>query len=321
MRVSGELARTLGDAASTVSGVEWASAAGPNDWFLTAEIFTPDERPGWSELMAQRPCRLAAIFHDAIPLKWPQITWPHSVARHPGYMKMLAGFDRVWAVSHASRQELLDYWSWLGLTAYPAVKVLNLGADFGGAERRPAQRVESVPSLLCVGILEPRKNQPFLLRVCERLWQQGMTFDLHLVGRINPYFGKPIRDQIRDLKRRRGGLHFHEGVSDAVLAELYTQARAVVFPTIAEGCGLPVLESLWRGVPCVCSDLPVLRESAADGGVVLATLNDENVWTEALRRILSDNHHHAELAETATTRPIATWRETAENLQAEFLSA
>ncbi len=315
MRVSGELARTLGATATIVTGTDWTSSAQPDDWFLTAEIFSPDERPGWDALMVRRPCRLAAIFHDAIPLKLPRITWPQSVARHPGYMKMLAGFDHVWAVSHASRQELLDYWNWLGLTTHAEVEVLGLGADFGGRERRTGGPIQSVPSLLCVGILEPRKNQQFLLRVCERLWTEGFEFELNLVGRVNPHFGKPIRNQIKQLQKRQGGLHFHEGATDVVLEQLYAQARAVVYPTIAEGCGLPVLESLWRGVPCVCSDLPVLHESAIGGGVEMVALNDENAWVDALRRILTDDHHHASLVTAAMNKPLSTWRDTAAALR------
>src|ERR1019366_7898 len=109
------LADGLGSAATEVRWPAWDRSAGADDWFLTGELFSEEERPGFTEFLAVHPCRLAAIFHDAIPLRHPHITWPQSVARHPGYMKSLARFDRVWAVSEASRAELLGFWRWQGV--------------------------------------------------------------------------------------------------------------------------------------------------------------------------------------------------------------
>jgi glycosyltransferase involved in cell wall biosynthesis len=317
MRVSARLADHLRHVATEVRWSQWdRAAAQAGDWFLTGELFSEEERPGLSAFLAQPPCRTAAIFHDAIPLKHPHITWPQSVARHPGYIKLLARFHRVWAVSEASREELMGFWRWQGLERTPPVDVLALGADFNAEPRvtkRPAP--PSPPSLLCVGIVEPRKNQAFLLDVCEELWREGLTFDLHVVGRVNPHFGKPIVARLKRLRSQFRGLHFHEAASDAEVARLYATARATVFPTIAEGCGLPLLESLWMGVPCVCSDLPVLRENTAGGGCVPVALNERAAWKAALRRILTEDAMHAILTSEATTRALPTWADTAETLR------
>jgi glycosyltransferase involved in cell wall biosynthesis len=285
------------------------------DWILTGELFSAEERWPFSEFLEQRPCRLAAIFHDAIPLKHPHITWPQSVARHAGYMKLLARFDRVWAVSAASRDELLGFWRWQGVEKMPPVDVLALGADFNGAARLTARPSALDPRLLCLGIIEPRKNQAFLLDVCEDLWRDGHRFDLHVVGRVNPHFGPPIVARIKSLRKKFPGLHYHEAASDAKVAELYATVRATAFPTIAEGCGLPLLESLWMGVPCVCSDLPVLRENADGGGCLPVALNDRAAWRDALKRVLTDDALHARLVREATMRPLPTWAEAAKTLR------
>jgi glycosyltransferase involved in cell wall biosynthesis len=321
-RVSSRLRDRLGPAATAVT---WNAAArhlsaparGPSrrdDWFLTAELFSEAERPGFSAFLRSHPCGLAAIFHDAIPLKHPHFTWPQSVARHPGYLKMLADFDRVWAVSRASRDELLGFWRWQGIAAPPPVEVLVLGADFNDAPRRSlaAPAAAAIPSLLCLGILEPRKNQAFLLEICAELWREGLAFELHVVGRVNPNFGRPIVARLRELQRtHRRVLHFHEAADDATVARLFAGARATVFPTLAEGCGLPLLESLWRGVPCVCSDLPVLRENSDGGGCVAVAPGDRAAWKNALRRILTDDAWYRTLCKAAATRPLPTWAEAA----------
>jgi len=317
LRVSDRLCAALGSAATAVVWDEgWRDLARKQpikfyaaDWLLTAEVFAPDERPGFDEFLQSRAVQTAAIFHDAIPLKLPQITWPQSVARHPSYMKVLASFDRVWAVSAASRDELTGFWKWQGLEKTARTEVLTLGADFNGADRVTRRSPASVLSLLCVGILEPRKNQLLLLDAATELWGEGLRFELHLVGRVNPHFGAPIVRRIQSLRRKFSSLRYHQAANDAKVGQLYAAARASVFPTRAEGCGLPLLESLWQGVPCVCSDLPSLRENSAGGGCLTVATHDVAAWTFALRRILLDDSLHARLVRDAVSRPLPTWAE------------
>ena len=325
MRLNVRLGQELGRQAAPVRwdgrrrawirfGATEAVRFSPADWLFTAELFCEEERPGFWRFLGERPCRLAAMFADAIPLRHPQITWPRSVARHPEYLKMLAAFDRVWAISEASREDLVEFWRWQGAEVRAAVAVILLGADF---DRRPRITTVSEPpaaGLLCVGILEPRKNQMFLLDVCEALWAGGTRFELHVVGRVNPVFGRPVAARIAVLRKTYSQLHYHEAAPDALLGRLYAETRAAAFPTIAEGCGLPVLESLWKGRPCVCSDLPVLREISAAGGCVAAAPNDPAEWAAALRTVLTADAAWRRLSGEATTRPLPVWADTARAL-------
>lgn len=286
----------------------------PSDWLLTVELFNGAERPGFREFVAAPPCRLAAVFHDAIPLRWPHITWPQSVQRHPDYMKLLAGFDRIFAISEASRRDLVEFWRWQGVAAKARVGTLELGADFDGSPRA-APAAPARASLLCVGILEPRKNQAFLLEVCESLWREGLDFDAHVVGRVNPHFGAPIERRFNQARKRESRLRYHAQASDALLAKLYAEVSVVVFPTIAEGCGLPLLESLWHGVPCVCSDLPVLRENADAGGCLTAGVSDAAAWRRQLRAVLTDAALQARLRGEAAKRALPRWEDAAQTLR------
>jgi len=325
MRLIGRLRAELGAAVqpATWDGRrgEWRDATrrpvafAAADWLLTGELFSEPERPGLWDFLRARPCRLAAVFYDAIPLTHPRITWPQSVARHPEYLKMLAAFDRVWAISAASREELAGFWRWQQADIRGRVDVLTLGADLDRTPRAaaglppPASR-----RLLCVGIVEPRKNQLFLLDVCEQLWREGVDFELHFVGRVNPHFGKEAGRRLRAAREQEPRVHHHGSASDALLNRLYTAATATAFPTLAEGHGLPVLESLWHGRPCVCSDLPVLREIATAGGCRLAAPGDAAAWAGALRTVLTDDGAWRRLADEAASRPLPTWADTARTL-------
>jgi glycosyltransferase involved in cell wall biosynthesis len=79
---------------------------------------------------------------------------------------------------------------------------------------------------------------------------------------------------------------------------------------------LPLLESLWQGVPCVCSDLPVLRENADGGGCLAVATDDRAAWLDALRRVLTDDSLVAQLRNGATTRALPTWAVAAAKLRA-----
>ncbi len=328
MRLSSRIREELG---SVVTEVAWNGSArtfvtGPDrervpfnagDWLLSVEQFSEAERPGFRAFLANPPCRLAAMFHDAIPVRWPHISWPQSVQRHPEYMKMLASFERTWAISAATRRDFVEFWRWQGVTPKSTPAVIELGADFDGGNRVRRDPVfpRGRPALLCVGIVEPRKNQTFLLDVAEELWRSKFDFELHVVGRVNPHFGKPTVARMQALARREPRFHFHAAAGDRELGRLYATARAVAFPTVAEGCGLPLLEALWRGVPCVCSDLPVLRENADGGGCLVAGVNDAADWAAKLRLVLADREVSARLQREAMARPLPRWTNTAQTLR------
>jgi glycosyltransferase involved in cell wall biosynthesis len=331
MRVSGRLRDELGEEVVSVVWRErmWRRASDGTiislksaDWVFSAELFSEEERPGFWEFIQGRSCRLAAVFHDAIPLKLPHITWPRSVARHAEYMKMLAAFDRVFAVSQVSGVDLTEFWRWQGTVVHATVETILWGADFQRGSQRRASPVPAgqVPALLCVGIIEPRKNQAFLLEVCAALWASGLIFELHIVGRVNPHFGKPVQRQMRELAKKWPGLRIHDAIPDDQLFNLYGRASATVFPTIAEGCGLPLLESLWLGVPCVCSDLPVLMENAGGGGCVPVAMNDRAAWQTVLARVVTDAAWVDELRGQAAARVVPGWVQTADFLRRSLAS-
>lgn len=326
-RTSSRLLEELGDRVQTVAwgrdGFSLADASArpvsfrADDWLLTVELFSDAERPGWRDFVAARPCRLAGMFYDAIPLRFPHITWPQSVQRHPEYMKLLAGFDRVFAISREVARDLAGFWRWQGVEVRAEIIPVTLGADLDRRERvvtlspgGPRFR----PGLLCVGIVEPRKNQLFLLGVCQSLWGEGLDFDLYVAGRVNPHFGTAMAAQLRQAGRREPRLRFRASPPDGELQRLYAAATAVVFPTLAEGNGLPILEAAWHGVPCVCSDLPVLRENTAGGGSLLARVNDAAHWREQLTAVLTDAGTRDRLRREATSRELPRWADTAQRI-------
>jgi glycosyltransferase involved in cell wall biosynthesis len=288
---------------------------GDADWLLTPELFCEEERPGLGAWLSSHGSRAAAIFHDAIPLRLPEITWPQSVARHPDYMRLLAGFGRVFAVSESSARELRDYWSWTGRLAVPPVQPIVLGADGHGSPRtveapdRAASR-----EVVMIGIVEPRKNQDALLDAVESLAGQGIEVAVTFVGRVNPHFGRGTAQRIRRLARAGRRVELREALDDRGVADLIARARFSVLPSRAEGCGLPVLESLWAGLPVLATALPSIVESARGGGCLLVPPDDPVALAAALRRLLAEDALVRGLTGEAVRRDLPRWSDTARSL-------
>jgi glycosyltransferase involved in cell wall biosynthesis len=329
-RVSMRLAQALGDRAIPCrwEGNTWRDSRGrrispsSEDWVITPEVFAPDERKGWQAWLQGRSCKVGAIFHDAIPLTHPQITWPQSVARHPLYMASLASYDKVWAVSDHSREQLIGFWRWQGATKVPPVVRLQLGADFVYGLPRRAPAVSALPLLLSVGIVEPRKNQELLLEVAEQLHAEGVAFELHLVGRENPHFGGRIVERIKRCRRQGVPVEWHARLSDPKMLSLYARARLLLCPSKAEGCGLPLLEGLWMGVPVLASGIASLTENAVGGGVRQVECLEEEAWREWVKRILSDKEKlWQRMAGEIAGRTLPQWNEAAEALLRDTVSS
>lgn len=288
------------------------------DWLFSPELFSDAERPEMLKWIDGAACRSAVLFYDAIPLKHPEICWPQSVARHPSYMKSLAAFDRVFAISRSSAAELKDYWHWSNIAHDDPIPI-QLGADGHGNPRstgdvgRAAKR-----AIVMVSIVEPRKNQEAVLDACETLWREGKNFTVQIFGRVNPHHGKETAKRMRTLSRRGLPITFKSDAGDEEITAALAGARALVMPSIAEGCGLPILESLWSGVPVLCSDLPPFLENVDGGGCHVVATGDVDALTAGLRTILDEDETVARLAVEAGSRKLPTWDETAAEVLAKL---
>jgi len=287
----------------------------PDDVLISAELFSEYERPGVEGFIRSKICRTFAIFHDAIPLRYPEFTWPHSVQRHPSYMKMLSLFDGVFGVSQRSSILLEGYWEWLGYEYSPSVKSIQLGADgIYDQPMRAAREPEGPFRVLMLGIIEERKGQDVALDACSRLWDSALELELHVVGRANPYFGKAIEQRIKRMAKEGCSIRFHGHQRDDQLRSLIPKMDLLLFASRAEGCGLPVLESLWSGLPVLSSKLAPVRETARFGGCAFFERADSEDLARQLRRLIENPHLVAELRAGIDTDLLPAWSQTAKEV-------
>ena len=258
-----------------------------------------------------------AIFFDAIAMRFPDLAPPGTVAWFPSYLRELLMFDGIAAISEDSRESLASYWRWLGVTRSPPVTAISLGVDgvkpVPDEELPPASRP---PVVLCVGTLEGRKNHRSLLEACEQLWSRGHNFELRLIGHVNGETGGVALARVRALQAAGRPLHYDGPAADEAIARAYRACAFSVYPSIAEGFGLPVIESLISGRPCICSARGAVGESASGGGCITLDAVDPSSLVGAMERLLISPAELAALSLAARGRSFKTWSDYARELTA-----
>lgn len=278
---------------------------------IVPELFSANVAQALPHLKISGP--RIAIFHDAIALKLPEISPKGTVARFPFYLQELLGFDGIAAVSEESRQALLDYWRWLGVSRTPPVVTIPLGLDLP-SNQRSRSAPTSTPVILCVGSIEGRKNQITLLEAAEKLWQQGRQFELHMIGMAQAQTGQAVLAKIRALQAAGSPLRYAGAVDESALQDAYAQCSFTVYPSLMEGFGLPILESLAHGKPCICSGLGALGESARPGGTLMLSKITVPTLSTAMDQLLQEPARIEELAADARNRTYRTWPDYANDL-------
>lgn len=280
---------------------------------ICPELFSAKVGERLPELLSVVAGPRVAIFYDAIALKFPELTPPGTVARFPAYLRELLLFDGIVAISEDSAASLRDYWRWLGVAQPPPVHAIPLGIDRPTSPASAEGAATSAPPrLLCVCTIEGRKNHHALLDACETLWAEGLAFELHLIGMARADTAGPALARINELKNAGRKLLFNGSVPEAELHAAYRSCSFTVYPSLIEGFGMPVLESLHYGKPCVCSGQGALGESAHGGGCLPLESVDAASLAGALRHLLTRPADLAGLSAAARARPLKSWPEYAE---------
>lgn len=211
----------------------------------------------------------------------------------------------VIVVSEATRRDLLELYR----VPEDRVTVIHHGLD----ERiRPAPQAEvervrrtygiDGPYLAFIGGIEPRKNLPRLVRAFARLDDPPTLVLAGASVPWNPEGRDELGATLRELPptvRRRVVLPGYLGQEDKV--PLLTGAEALVFPSLYEGFGFPVLEAMACGTPVLTSSVSSLPEVAGDAAVLVDPRDEEEI-AAGMRRLLEDGELRTRLVEAGSRR-------------------
>lgn len=201
--------------------------------------------------------------HDLIPLTHPEYGRPGEAARHRVRMNtVLAAGRGVITNSAATLDELRLYAMATGLPMPPAVAALLAPAKLPVADAKsPLNR----PYFIMLGTIEPRKNHWLMLQLWRQLIERlGEAAPCLLLIGQRGWECENVVDLLQRCKTLKGFVFEHRACSDGDLASWLQHAQALLFPSFAEGYGMPLVEALALGVPVIASDLPAFREIAGN---------------------------------------------------------
>ncbi len=301
---------------SPVANVAWHQWALPS-WCRAGKqdvLFLP---AGNRRLPWRCPCPSVGVVHDFSAL--------HVAAKYDParmfYIKtvlpaLIRRLTHVITVSDSSRQDLLEY----AKVPDERITVTPLGADHGffnpgDRERAGAAVLEqtgvTAPYLLYVSRLEhPGKNHVRLIRAFDAAKSRhGLPHRLVLAG--SDWSGADQVHAAADAARHRDSIVFLGFVPGGLLPDLYRAADAVVFPSLFEGFGLPVLEAMCCATPVACSNVSSMPEVAGDAAVLFNPLEEEDI-ARAIGRITTEPVLREELVTRGLARAATyTWENTA----------
>ncbi len=166
------------------------------------------------------------------------------------------------------------------------------------------------PYILYIGSLEPRKNLLRLLEAYNQLLDWSSHWHLVIVGARNIWKSEPLEKFVGE-HNLQSHIHFPGYIPDDELPALYNGADLFVFPSLYEGFGLPVLESMACGTPVVTSNTSSLPEVAGDAALLVDPYNVEEI-AGAMQLILSDVEFAIDLRSRGLERAKKfTWEKTA----------
>jgi glycosyltransferase involved in cell wall biosynthesis len=286
-------------------------------WLLVPEVVYNTRDHKMMRNARRRGMRVAAIFHDAIPVTHPSLVRIEAARHHAGYMAALAETDLLIAVSNTAAEQFRDFAHSRGLTT-PPIRVCSHAGEVIGVERSrpvlppPGNRAVTI---LCVSTLDPRKNHETLIRAFNLACAAMPGADLRLDLAGAPY--KDAQNVVRQTQRASEAnprITWHGSVSLPKLSELYSQSDFTVYPSIIEGFGLPILESLWFGRPCICANFGAMTETATGGGCLTIDVRQPEELRDAIIALATQPDLRERLAEQIEQRPVKTWSEYADEL-------
>jgi glycosyltransferase involved in cell wall biosynthesis len=274
------------------------------DVLLVPDLFGDSRRQKLPKFISRRGLRAVGIFYDAA-MERLGLHAPRSTKKFRVYLQALAAFNRVICISEQSRDDLMALWKELGLHNLPETFVESLPTEFYERERSSGGVEASSRVILYVSTFISRKNHLVLLDAAESLWSNGVEFELKLVGAWAGNF--PVLRKIRELRAKQRPLNWLKHVDDDTLHILYRECAFTVYPSLMEGFGLPIAESLWHGKPCICGGNGALGEVARGGGCLIVDQTNTAALANGIKSLLLDRKLLARLSGEAAAREFRSW--------------
>lgn len=262
---------------------------------------------------------VGSIFYDAIPVERPDLCDKTVTDNHKVYMINLAKSEIIFPIAEHNKISLEKYWKENNVEG-TTVETVLLGAQMEGVERFSEKHKDYDTDnikILFVSTLEPRKNHIRLLKGFDIMMKKHpeLSDKIHLCMIGNKYVNNnEIPDFVNQFCEEHENVEWLGVVNDELLKQKYLECSFTVYPSEVEGFGMPIIESVWYGKPCLCSDSGSIGELARIGGCcVTDVLNPESI-AKSLYKLCTDKNYYLKLQNEACERNVTSWEEYANRI-------
>ena len=218
--------------------------------------------------------KIAFLVHDTIPLDYPQYQRACTVETFRVLLSRAAdNADLLIANSQQTARDIARH-----CPSAPPVVVAHLGVQIPRCGTPPEGPWNKDNYFVTLGTIEPRKNHALLLDVWQDLGDDAP--DLLIIGSR----GWENRETLARLDAKPPHIHVLSGLNDDQVFGLMKNARALLFPSHAEGFGLPPVEAAALGLPVIVHELPIYHEVLGDKAIY-ADIGDRYLWRQYIERL------------------------------------
>ncbi|KOR37084.1 MULTISPECIES: glycosyltransferase family 4 protein [Planktothricoides] len=237
-------------------------------------------------------CRWVVMVHDFIPLRFPN--WRSPLTYYHRYYIPLVLQQAVHIVcnSQATAKDIIKYCQ----ISPEKITPISLGYD---AEHFRFLDLQTKNYFLYIGRCDPYKNLHRLIQAFANL-PYRYDYELWLAGTPDHRYTPQLKAQVKELGLTQQ-VKFLEYVPFAQLPILINQAIALVFPSLWEGFGLPILEAMACGTPAIASNLSSLPEVVGNAGLLINPDHTAEI-TEAMNLVATDTKLRSQLRELSLNR-------------------
>ena len=269
--------------------------------------------------------KIILFCYDLIPIKFPHLTLEWVAKIFPKYYYNIAwSADEIIAISECSKKDLEAFLDKIG-TPKPKISVLKLGCEIPNqiiySDTLEINEVINKKYIMYVSSIERRKNHETLYRAYTQLIDQGEeSLPLLIFVGMEGWGVSDLMTDLRLDRRVKNHIKVLNHISDSQLNALYKHAMFTVYPSLYEGWGLPVAESLAFGKFCLASNVASIPEIAGDLIEYIEPW-DVRKWAEQILWY-AKNPHDLEVKEArikAYYQPVK-WKSTTSNILSSALT-
>ena len=273
-------------------------------------LFSPvPEAPLYSK------CRSVIMVHDLIPIRFPKKKSPLTPYFRYYIPLVCQQAEHIICNSQATADDIINYFQ------IPASKITPIPLGYDRDKFKKLQDLKNdqiTPYYLYLGRHDPHKNVPKIVKAFAQ-FEYNQDYHLYLAGPPDKRYTPKIKQQADELGIARQ-VKFLDYVSAEKLPIIINQATALVFPTLWEGFGFPVLEAMACGTPVITSTVSSLPEVAGDAALLVNPHNETEI-SQAMLQLADSAQLRSHLSELGLKRATQfSWEKTGKATR-EIISA